>query len=79
MIGSEENDEVESPRSCGGFLLKKKNRENLFMTNDIKKFFHEAWNKFDNDKTVMYNMITSEKRKLKRRREGIEGRDCHEC
>jgi len=23
MIGSEENDEVESPRSCGGFLMKK--------------------------------------------------------
>jgi len=43
--------------------MKKKNRENLFKTNDIKKFFHEAWNKFDNDKTVMYNMITSEKRK----------------
>ena len=63
MSESEENDEVESPRSCGGFLLKKKNRENLFMIYDIKKFFHEAWNKFDNDKTVMYNMITSEKRK----------------
>ena len=79
MIESEENDEVESPRSCGGFLMKKKNRENLFMIYDIKKFFREGGNQFDKGKMTVYNMITSEKRKLKRRREGIEGRDCHEC
>ena len=49
------------------------------MIYDIKKFFREGGNQFDKGKMTVYNMITSEKRKLKRRREGIEGRDCHEC
>ena len=43
--------------------MKKKNRENLFMIYDIKKFFREGGNQFDKGKMIMYNMITSEKRK----------------